>query len=219
MIHLVLKSLLAAALLAVINLPLTNSSFATTRNISVQNFTFTPLSINAEVGDTIKFQWVNGTHTTTCNGSSGSILPPGATPWNAGINLNNQEYKVVLDAPGLYSYVSTPSAPSMIGTILATLTGINPTSHNIPEKFALSQNYPNPFNPATTIRFDIAREGIAKLTVYNAVGKEIIELFNENFAAGSYTVNFNAVNLSTGIYFYRLESEGFSEIKKMTLIK
>lgn len=88
-----------------------------------------------------------------------------------------------------------------------------------PSKFELSQNYPNPFNPSTTINFDLPVAGNVTLKVFNTSGIEVASLVNETRAAGYHSVNFNATNLSSGIYYYRLEANGVSKVMKMALIK
>lgn len=85
--------------------------------------------------------------------------------------------------------------------------------------YQLSQNYPNPFNPETKINFSIPENSKIKLTVFDIVGREIQVLENSFLSAGSYTYSFNATNLSTGTYLYRLETPGFIQEKKMMLIK
>jgi len=89
----------------------------------------------------------------------------------------------------------------------------------IPDKFELSQNYPNPFNPKTVIRYEIRVTGIAKLKVFDVLGNEIAELVNEKQNAGSYSVEFDGNGFASGVYFYRLESDNFIDIKRMMLIK
>ncbi len=89
----------------------------------------------------------------------------------------------------------------------------------IPVEFSLSQNYPNPFNPSTKINFDIPANSLVTLKVYDVIGNEVMTLVNGQKEAGSYTVNFNASNLSSGIYIYKIQAGDFSAIKKMTLIK
>ncbi len=91
--------------------------------------------------------------------------------------------------------------------------------NTVPANFELSQNYPNPFNPSTTIKFSLPEAASIKLVVYNILGQQVSELINDYKAAGTYTVNWNAENLSSGIYIYRLESGNFSISKKMTLLK
>ncbi len=88
-----------------------------------------------------------------------------------------------------------------------------------PNSFSLKQNYPNPFNPTTKIDFDIAVDGNVKLTVYNSSGKEIATLVNEFKTSGYHSVTFDAKNISSGIYYYKLESNGVSKVMKMTLLK
>jgi hypothetical protein len=90
---------------------------------------------------------------------------------------------------------------------------------SLPVKCFLYQNYPNPFNPNTLINYSVAKEGNVKLTVYNIMGKKVADIINENKPAGNYSVNFNASDLPSGIYFYKLEAGSFSQIKKMILIK
>jgi hypothetical protein len=88
-----------------------------------------------------------------------------------------------------------------------------------PKEFKLFQNYPNPFNPSTTINFSIPNSGFTQLKVYNTLGKEVQTLVNENKQAGKYQIEFNAENLSNGMYVYRLVRGKFSETKKMILLK
>lgn len=90
---------------------------------------------------------------------------------------------------------------------------------SLPSQFELVQNYPNPFNPSTKIQYNIPEAGNVKLTVFNLLGQEVKTLVNEFKEAGSHIINFNAEGLNSGIYLYRVEANGFSEVRKMTLIK
>jgi hypothetical protein len=85
--------------------------------------------------------------------------------------------------------------------------------------FELKQNYPNPFNPSTQIAFTIPQKGFVKLVVYNLLGQEVKTLVNETLDAGSHSVDFNASNLPSGVYIYKLSSIGFTKTRKMMLIK
>jgi hypothetical protein len=89
----------------------------------------------------------------------------------------------------------------------------------IPVEFNLQQNYPNPFNPTTVINFTLRGEGMTKLVVYNSLGQEVKILLNENMRAGLYSVPFNGSNLTSGVYFYKLESNNQTQVKKMLLLK
>lgn len=95
----------------------------------------------------------------------------------------------------------------------------NEVEIRVPKKFNLSQNYPNPFNPATKISFELPRTSKVKLSVYDVTGKLASELVSEQRAAGYYTVEFNGSNLASGTYFYVLQAEDFSAVKKMVLLK
>jgi hypothetical protein len=98
-------------------------------------------------------------------------------------------------------------------------TGITNNGANIPSEFGLSQNYPNPFNPSTSINFDIPEAGNVQVIVYNALGKQVAALVNNNLTAGSYTVKWNAEGFSSGVYYYKLVTNSFTETKKMLLVK
>jgi hypothetical protein len=89
----------------------------------------------------------------------------------------------------------------------------------IPENFSLSQNYPNPFNPSTKISFELPVSGFTTLKVYDILGREVAVLLNEELTAGSHIINFNASNLASGTYIYRLNVNGNSSTRKMLLLK
>jgi len=93
------------------------------------------------------------------------------------------------------------------------------TTTNIPTVFKLYTNYPNPFNPSTTIRYDVPRNTNATLIVYDLLGKEVSKLVNGYVQPGSYEVLWDATNYASGTYFYRFETDYFTDVKKMSLIK
>lgn len=98
------------------------------------------------------------------------------------------------------------------------LTSIEGDS-NLPTETSLAQNYPNPFNPSTTINFTLAESGMVRLNVYDLSGRMISSLVNDRRPAGNYSVTFDAANLPSGVYMYRLEAGSFTQIRKMTLLK
>ncbi len=103
-------------------------------------------------------------------------------------------------------------------TITVILTGIE-NLPGMPTEYTLSQNYPNPFNPSTQINFDLPKESNVVLKVYNAIGQEVATLVNKELPTGSYKYQFNADNLPSGVYIYRLQAGSFVSIKKMILLK
>jgi hypothetical protein len=97
--------------------------------------------------------------------------------------------------------------------------GITPVSSEIPGEFSLSQNYPNPFNPATNFEFRIAGFGFVNLTVYDALGRQVETIVNQNLSPGTYKADWTASSYPSGVYFYRITSQDFTDIKKMILVK
>lgn len=102
---------------------------------------------------------------------------------------------------------------------LAIATDVQKTSNEIPTQFVLEQNYPNPFNPTTNISFSLPKEGFTRLNIYNVLGQQVASLVNENLKAGKYNYTFDASKLSTGVYFYSLQTTDYSLTKKMLLVK
>lgn len=99
------------------------------------------------------------------------------------------------------------------------LTSVEPNGQEIPASYSISQNFPNPFNPTTRINFSIPKSSFVNIVVYDAKGSKIETLVNENKQSGNYTVNFNAAVYSTGVYFYKITANGFSDVKRMMLLK
>ncbi|MGB6033392.1 MAG: T9SS type A sorting domain-containing protein, partial [Bacteroidota bacterium] len=89
----------------------------------------------------------------------------------------------------------------------------------IPDRFTLSQNYPNPFNPSTQIQFGVPREGRILLEVYNLLGERVATLIDGHMSAGAYTVRYNASDLPSGIYYYRMTAAESVITRKMLLVK
>jgi photosystem II stability/assembly factor-like uncharacterized protein len=101
----------------------------------------------------------------------------------------------------------------------SSLINILNTGNFTPGNFTLYQNYPNPFNPVTNLGFGISKSGFVTLKVYDVLGNEVAVLVNENKAPGYYNIQFDGSNLSSGVYYYRLESKGFVQTKRMMLLK
>jgi hypothetical protein len=163
---------------------------------------------------------------------NGSNFQPGATATIGGFSLDNltrvNDSTITGNSPlsldaGVYSVIVTnpdgqfdqlPGAFTVYST-----TGIEDNFQLNPADFILLQNYPNPFNPSTRIDFQIPNGSRTKVTVHNLAGQEVATLLNAFLPAGRHSINFNAKNLPSGVYFYRLTTENYNAIKKMILMK
>ena len=143
--------------------------------------------------------------------------------YNGPSNRNDQAYSLALDLIGNV-YVTGESYDNGTGMDIVTIKysqtiGIQQISTNIPENFKLSQNYPNPFNPSTNFEFQIADFGFVNITIFDTRGREVETIVNKEMKPGIYRAEWNASNYPSGVYFYRLSSELFTETRKMILIK
>ena len=103
----------------------------------------------------------------------------------------------------------------------SSVLAVNVENQNelIPIEYSLDQNYPNPFNPSTLIKYSVAQDGFVNVSVFNLIGEKVATLVNNNMKAGSYEVNFDASQLSSGVYFYSIEAGNFKAVRKMMLMK
>jgi photosystem II stability/assembly factor-like uncharacterized protein len=132
---------------------------------------------------------------------------------------------------GNYTYITIEKNGYFSGAVFATRDnggisrtyflsiGIELLSSEVPKHFSLSQNYPNPFNPSTNFEFSIASLGLVKLVIYDVTGREVETLLNTSLKPGTYRADWNAANYPSGVYLYRLTAGGFTETKKMLMIK
>lgn len=131
----------------------------------------------------------------------------------------------ILKAPSTGTYTvnagfKSPSRQYGTTTVVLNVSGVNENLIDFnPNEYKLYTNYPNPFNPSTKIRYAIPQTSFTTLKVYSVTGKEVATLINEEKTPGVYEVSFDGKGLSSGIYFYKLQSGSFSDIKKMILLK
>jgi len=164
------------------------------------------LAITDETGTTTVVSYEAPLQTLGLNGSALVVFASGFL--NPANNSDGQSF-------GLW--VALPDGTTL--PLPTTITSVKGIDNSIPSDFSLEQNYPNPFNPTTSINFSMPVSGFVSLRIYNAIGQEVAELVNDFMEAGSYSYNINASQLSSGIYFYKLNSGNFSSVKKMMLIK
>ena len=141
----------------------------------------------------------------------------GGVNWDTITTPGGNSYKTVFFINNLTGWIAGDG-----GLIAKTTTGatnIKGISNKIHKSFELYQNYPNPFNPITRIRFELSKSSHIKLVIYDALGKEIVKLVNEKLNTGSYEKDWNGNNSPSGVYFYKIETDKYSEVKKMVLLK
>ncbi len=141
------------------------------------------------------------------NGNGSYNAPPIDHAWRLTFNSANGDFVSAFSHNANFVDIQWPGA-----TAVDDLT-------NSPIDYTLLQNYPNPFNPITKIQFSIPDPGNVNLIVYNLLGQEVKTLVNEFKESGTYTINFDAVGLNSGVYIYKIESSGFTQTRKMTLLK
>ena len=150
-----------------------------------------------------------GVMISTNDGASWSVYSqgiPSSVPCHD-LTLHNPTRKLVVWTHGRSAYATNVEPVGIVN------------QNEIPQSFSLSQNYPNPFNPSTKIKYSIPKEGFVSLTIYDITGKSVMNLVNQDQKSGVYEAEFNAVNLSSGVYFYTLSSADFIETKKMILVR
>lgn len=148
--------------------------------------------------------------------------------WNSNGTTSNGGFQVpfgggivVLTEVKTYYFVCVPHAGlGMKGTItVSSVTDVNESIETYPKQIILHQNYPNPFNPSTTISFAVARSGYISLKVFNIIGQEVDNLLEKFLTAGNYSIIYNPQNISSGMYIYVLQSDGYTQRRKMVIIQ
>lgn len=177
----------------------------------------------------VKMQIGDGTTKTISWPSGLSTLFTGLTLRYFDTNLGqNVNVDMLTNTTANFTDTDDPATINIYSAGL-TGTGVDQTSTNVPAEFALGQNYPNPFNPSTTIRFDIAQSARTDIAIFDVLGRKVATLASENFAPGSYSVQWDGKNsagasVATGIYFARMSSTAdngasFTAMRKLMLLK
>jgi plastocyanin len=191
----------------------------TTHDVTVQNFSFSPGELTINVGDEVRWTNIFGHHNVKADDNSFTSGAPAMAPW---------EFTHTFTTVGLHPYYCEPhggpGGSGMAGVVVVQ----NPVSVDddklVADKFELMQNFSNPFNPSTKIEYRISDQSFVTLKIYNILGDEIATLADEYKPAGRYEVEFNLAQvsrpeISSGVYFYQLQSGSFIETKKMVLLR
>jgi len=156
------------------------------------------------------------------SGETGTILKS----TNGGLNWVSQASNTTSNLGSIFVYPADDIgfAAGSGGIIVRTtnggvVTGFVQNENEVPQNYSLKQNYPNPFNPSTSIKFSIMNAGLVQIKVYDLLGKERANVVNQELPAGTYKTEFDAGALPSGTYFYRMQAGGYSQTKKMVLVK
>lgn len=187
--------------------------------------TWNNVNIGTGLTGTTLIKWIPGTNIVYILGSNGAIkrsINDGLN-WTsmstAGVTgLTHFDFNKVNNIICGYAISSSGSVIKLADSILV-LTNSNINETSVPAEYKLSQNYPNPFNPSTTIQYAVPKSSFVKIVIYDVLGQEVKTLVSENKKAGRYEVTLDASQFTSGVYFYKLTSDGFSETKQMMLLK
>jgi len=141
------------------------------------------------------------------------------TNWHASTSGLTNKNVTSLAIVGTQLFAGTTGAGVWSQSLSQLATAVNENKSNRPAAYSLSQNYPNPFNPSTTISYELPSSSRVTLKIFNLLGQEIATLVDGQQDAGSHSLQWNAANVSSGVYFYRLQTENFSQTKKLMLLK
>jgi plastocyanin len=187
---------------------------ATVWNVNVANFQFTPAILSIVPGDTVRWNATVGTHNVHQLSQpplffSGTAAP---APWT---------YQFIFAGvdPGAYAYWCDPHSPGMAGVVTVQALSSSPEPPSIATEIRLEQNYPNPFNSETALRFSLPFATDVKLSVLNVLGQPVSQIFNGPLNSGTHQFLFDASRLSSGMYYYRLETPRATLARKMYLVK
>jgi hypothetical protein len=140
------------------------------------------------------------------------------TQRNEGLT-NFCEISLCIANPYIFAGTGCEMPRGVYRRFLSEFTAVQPVSNQIPKYYSLSQNYPNPFNPSTNFQFSIPKPGLVNITIYDALGRKVETLVNQELKPGTYKVDWSASAYPSGVYFYRLSAGDYTETKKMVLIK
>jgi plastocyanin len=182
---------------------------ATIYTVEVANFSFTPNTLNIHSGDTVKWIWVSGTHTTTS-----TSVPAGAASWDSPITTMNTEFQIQLTVAGNYSYDCSIHPTMMTGTITVS------AASDILEYKAdpgASKTYPNPFSDLLSIVFTQTGNAMCKITIFDLTGTQVRELASGDFGKGEQKIIWDARNdngdlVKEGMYYYYIERNGMQPL-------
>jgi endoglucanase len=185
--------------------------------VAVTGVTLSPRIDTVTVGDTSRLAAIVlpsvATNTAiTWTSSNEAVATVSSTGLVTGISAGNATITVTTQNIG-------KTATCLVTVLNVTGVDLSATVKELPKSFSLKQNYPNPFNPSTTISFDLPKKSFVSLIIFDVLGREMAKILSEEMSAGTYTQQWSANGLPSGIYFYRLQTDNFIGTKKLILLR
>jgi plastocyanin len=181
-----------------------NTAKATIYSIQVANYSFTPNTLNINSGDTVRWVWISGSHTTTS-----TSVPAGASSWDHAMNSSNTQFDLQLTVAGTYTYECSIHPTMMTGTITVAaameLTDYTPNSYSV-------STYPNPFENDFYFSFSIPENEVIKISVYDITGAKVKTVTDQYYEKGNHIISWDGKNergeiVFHGLYFYMIEAK------------
>jgi len=175
---------------------------------------FTPADLTIDIGDTVRWENHGGFHNVVADDGSFTNGSASTSAWTY--------VRVFTSVGDIRYYCGIHGGAGGVGMsgIIRVISSVGVNDNAVqPNQFTVEQNYPNPFNPTTTIRYTLTQSGLVTAKVFNILGEEISTVVNGVESAGSHEIQFDAANLPSGIYFYRIQNGSFTQTKKMLLLK
>jgi plastocyanin len=205
-----LKRVLIVAVVTGFLFSIPQTAGAITYEVEIEDYAFNPGGMNINVGDAI--EWRNRDAVSHTSTSDDGV-------WDSGLLAEDQTFTYTFNLEGVYPYHCTPH-PFMVDTIVVgNPTAIDDDGSQIPVEFDIAQNYPNPFNARTAIEYSLPRDSHVRIVIYNLLGQDIETLVDQGEPAGKHQVIWDASDVPTGVYFYRIEAGDFTQTRKMLLAK
>ncbi len=191
------------------------TAMAVIHQISVGSNFFSPLKTHAAPGDTVRWVRQSGFHTTSSTAAS-------PVQWDSGTLQAGVPFDLVIPEgiPGPFPYQCDFHPLAMKDTIFVTTLSVQlDQTDALPRVFTLEQNFPNPFNPATSVRFSLEQSAAVEFTIFNAMGQIVESHYLGELRPGSYSIDWNAADQPSGVYFYRLRADQLISTRKMLLLR
>ena len=186
------------------------SAHAVTYQVDIQNFAYNPGGMHIHVGDAIEWTNLDGVmHSATSDNGV----------WDSGLLAQNESYTYTFSLEGDYPYHCSLHSFMMDTIVVSNVTGISDLPSALPDRFEMAQNYPNPFNAETAIEYALPSDSHVRIDIYNLLGQNIETLVDDTRPAGYHQVVWNASDVPTGVYFYRIVAGNYMQTRKMLLVK